>query len=70
MQIETLFKGQACTEIREAAIGLTKLFAQTAQETLGDLEESVKKDASRTVTDGNVDPLTSYVINYVRFLLE
>ena len=71
MQIETLFKGQACTEIREAAIALTKRFAQTVQETLGDLEEAVEKDATKTVvTDGNVRPLTSYVIFYVRFLFE
>ena len=71
LQIETLFKGKACTEIREAAIGLTKRLAQTAQETFGDFEEAVEKDATKTaVTDGTVHPLTSYVINYVKFLFE
>ncbi|OIW01735.1 hypothetical protein TanjilG_03873 [Lupinus angustifolius] len=70
-EIETLFKGKACTEIREAAIGLTKQLAQTAQETFGDFEEAVEKDATKTaVTDGTVHPLTSYVINYVKFLFD
>lgn len=71
LQIETLFKGKACTEIREAAMSLTKRLAQTAQETFGDFEEAVEKDATKTaVTDGTVHPLTSYVINYVKFLFE
>ena len=71
MQIETIFKGKACTEIRESALGLTKRLAQTAQETFGDFEEAVEKDATKTaVLDGTVHPLTSYVINYVKFLFE
>ena len=70
-QIETIFKGKACTEIRESALGLTKRLAQTAQETFGDFEEAVEKDATKTaVSDGTVHPLTSYVINYVKFLFE
>lgn len=70
-QIETIFKGQACNEIRESALGLTKRLAQTAQETFGDFEEAVEKDATKTaVSDGTVHPLTSYVINYVKFLFE
>ncbi|RVW26141.1 Exocyst complex component EXO70A1 [Vitis vinifera] len=69
-EIETIFKGKACTEIRESALGLTKRLAQTAQETFGDFEEAVEKDATKTaVSDGTVHPLTSYVINYVKFLL-
>ncbi|CAJ1976605.1 unnamed protein product [Sphenostylis stenocarpa] len=70
-EIETLFKGKACSGIREAATGLTKRLAQTAQETFGDFEEAVEKDATKTaVTDGTVHPLTSYVINYVKFLFD
>ncbi|KAF7811495.1 exocyst complex component EXO70A1-like [Senna tora] len=70
-EIETLFKGKSCNEIREAALGLTKRLAQTAQETFGDFEEAVEKDATKTaVTDGTVHPLTSYVINYVKFLFD
>lgn len=70
-EIESLFKGKACTEIRESALGLTKRLAQTAQETFGDFEEAVEKDATKTaVLDGTVHPLTSYVINYVKFLFD
>ncbi|XP_040991545.1 exocyst complex component EXO70A1-like [Juglans microcarpa x Juglans regia] len=70
-EIELKFKGKACTEIREAAFGLTKRLAQTAQETFGDFEEAVEKDATKTaVLDGTVHPLTSYVINYVKFLFD
>nr|KAJ0185889.1 hypothetical protein LSAT_V11C900474300 [Lactuca sativa] len=70
-EIELLFSGKACKEIREAAVGLTKRLAQTAKETFGDFEEAVEKDATRTaVADGTVHPLTSYVINYVKFLFD
>lgn len=70
-QIETIFEGKACIEMREATLSLTKRLAQTAQETFGDFEEAVEKDASKTtVLDGTVHPLTSYVINYVKFLFE
>ena len=64
-----IFKGKACSEIRDSAFGLTKRLAQTAQEIFGDFEEVAEKDATTTaVLDGIVLPLTSYVINYVKFL--
>ncbi|GAB4855188.1 hypothetical protein Ancab_023814 [Ancistrocladus abbreviatus] len=70
-EIETLLCGKACTEMREAAFGLTKRLAQTASETFSDFEEAVEKDATKTaVLDGTVHPLTSYVINYVKFLYD
>ncbi|KAL2227585.1 UNVERIFIED_CONTAM: Exocyst complex component EXO70A1 [Sesamum indicum] len=70
-EIEALFRGKACNDIRESALGLTKRLAQTAQETFGDFEEAVEKDATKTaVADGTVHPLTSYVINYVKFLFD
>ncbi|KZV57834.1 hypothetical protein F511_21644 [Dorcoceras hygrometricum] len=70
-EIEALFRGKSCSEIRESALGLTKRLAQTAQETFGDFEEAVEKDATKTaVADGTVHPLTSYVINYVKFLFD
>ncbi|EEF45760.1 protein binding protein, putative [Ricinus communis] len=70
-EIEAVFKGKACAEIRESTFGLTKRLAQTAQETFGDFEEAVEKDATKTaVLDGTVHPLTSYVINYVKFLFD
>ena len=66
-----IFKGKACSEIRDSAVGLRKQLAQTAQETFGDFEEVVEKDATKTtVLDGTIHPLTSYVINYVKFLFQ
>ncbi|XP_073014038.1 exocyst complex component EXO70A1-like isoform X2 [Typha latifolia] len=70
-EFEVIFEGKACSEMRESALSLTKRLAQTAQETFGDFEEAVEKDASKTtVQDGTVHPLTSYVINYVKFLFD
>ncbi|OAY84677.1 Exocyst complex component EXO70A1 [Ananas comosus] len=70
-EFETIFEGKPCADMREAALSLTKRLAQTAQETFGDFEEAVEKDASKTtVLDGTVHPLTSYVINYVKFLFD
>uniref|UniRef100_A0A6M2FCM3 Exocyst subunit Exo70 family protein n=1 Tax=Populus davidiana TaxID=266767 RepID=A0A6M2FCM3_9ROSI len=70
-EVEGVFGGKACNEIRESMFGLTKRLAQTAQETFGDFEEAVEKDATKTaVLDGTVHPLTSYVINYVKFLFD
>ena len=70
-QIELLFESKACIEMREAALSLTKRLAETVQETFVDFEEAVEKDATKTtVLDGTVHPLTSYVINYVKFLFE
>lgn len=57
--------------MRDSAFTLTRHLAQTAQETFGDFEDAVEKDASKTyIADGTVHPLTSYVINYVKFLFE
>lgn len=70
-EIESLFENKACIEMRESAISLTKRLSQTAVETFVDFEEAVDKDATKTaVLDGTVHPLTSYVINYVKFLYD
>ncbi|KAJ4804647.1 Exocyst subunit exo70 family protein A1 [Rhynchospora pubera] len=69
--IEVIFEGKACREMQESALTLAKRLAQTAQETFTDFEEAVEKDATKTtVADGTVHPLTSYVINYVKFLFD
>ena len=66
-----IFKGKASNEIGDSTFGLRKWLAQTTQETFGDFEEAVEKDATKiAVLDGIVHPLTSYVINYVKFRLE
>ncbi|XAR64765.1 hypothetical protein NMG60_11008585 [Bertholletia excelsa] len=70
-EMETIFESKCCLEMRESALVLTKRLAQTAQETFSDFEEAVEKDATKTaVLDGTVHPLTSYVINYVKFLFD
>ncbi|KAK6944108.1 Exocyst complex subunit Exo70, C-terminal [Dillenia turbinata] len=70
-EIESVFECKACMEVIEASLSLTKHLAQTARETFGDFEEAVENDATKTtVLDGTVHPLTSYVINYVKFLFD
>ncbi|OAE20412.1 hypothetical protein AXG93_4905s1120 [Marchantia polymorpha subsp. ruderalis] len=70
-EIEFVFSGEQAQPMREAAKNLAKKLAQTATETFNDFEEAVEKDATRTpVLDGTVHPLTSYVINYIKFLLD
>lgn len=70
-EIDTIFVGESCSQMRESALSLTKCLAQTAQKTFSDFEEAVEKDATKNIhTDGTVHPLTSYVINYVKFLFD
>ncbi|CAA6666149.1 unnamed protein product [Spirodela intermedia] len=51
-EIERIFSGKACSEMRDAALSLTR------------------RCYENTVSDGTVHPLTSYVINYVKFLFD
>ncbi|RCV44596.1 hypothetical protein SETIT_9G386900v2 [Setaria italica] len=70
-EIDTIFVGESCSQMRDSALSLTKCLAQTAQKTFSDFEKAVEKDATKNIhTDGTVHPLTSYVINYVKFLFE
>ena len=71
MQIEVVFSSSSANGMRQAAQDLIQRLAQTAKETFGDFEDAVATDATKTpVLDGTVHPLTSYVINYVKFLFE
>lgn len=70
-EVEAIFGGKPSAHIRESVSGLTQRLAQTAEETFGDFSEAVEKDVTKTpVQDGTVHPLTSYVINYVKFLFD
>lgn len=70
-EIEQVFSGDAATAMREAATSLVRRLGQTAKDTFADFEDAVDKDATKTlVLDGTVHMLTSYVINYVKFLLD
>ena len=65
-----IFKGKACSEIRDFALGLRKRLALTAQETFGVFEEAVEKDATKiAVLDGTIHPLTSYDIPIIPFFV-
>ncbi|XP_048528960.1 exocyst complex component EXO70A1-like isoform X4 [Triticum urartu] len=70
-EVEVIFQDSSCSEMREAALGLMKLLAQTAHEMFVDFEELVENDTSKTnVHDGTVHPLTIRVINHVKFLFD
>lgn len=69
--MDAIFEKKYSGEMREAFAVLTKKLARAAQETFSEFEEAVEKDCTKTaVLDGTVHPLTSYVINYVKFLFE
>jgi len=70
-EIEVVFAGEAATGMQDAATGLIKRLGQTAKDTFADFEDAVDKDSTKSVVpDGTVHMLTSYVINYVKFLLD
>ena len=70
-QANEAFPGNACIPCREYVHQLQRSLAQCALDTFREFEDAVEKDSTRTpVVDGTVHPLTSYVINYVKFLFE
>ncbi|KAL6641854.1 hypothetical protein ACP70R_020035 [Stipagrostis hirtigluma subsp. patula] len=69
-EVEVIFQGRFCSEMREAAFNLTKSLAQTAKETFVDFEEAVEKNPDTICQDGDVHPLTITVINYVKSLFD
>ncbi len=70
-QIKSLFQGESAAEIRDASKLLLKHLAQAAKDTFNDFADAVEKDAMKTtVADGTVHPLTSYVVNYIKFMVE
>lgn len=57
--------------MKESALNLTKLLAQTVQETIANFEILVEMDATeRAVMDGSVHPVCSYVVKYLKYLFE
>ncbi|CAD6268348.1 unnamed protein product [Miscanthus lutarioriparius] len=69
--VEVTFQGNFCSGMREAALNLTKSLAQSAQETLLDLEVAVEKENSKTIVqNGNLHPFTIEVMNYVKGLFD
>lgn len=71
VQADETFPGNACIPCREFLKSLQRQLAQISRDTFFEFEVAVEKDSTRTpVADGTVHPLTSYVINYVKFLFE
>ncbi|XP_051149019.1 exocyst complex component EXO70A1-like [Andrographis paniculata] len=70
-EMVSLFGSNLCQEVRDSAAALTKRLAQTGREMFVDFREIIEKDTSKTsALDGTTHPLTTYVINYVNFLVE
>lgn len=70
-QIEETFSGPACSPTRESARMLMMGLAETARSTFVDFEDAVDGDTHiGQVADGTVHALTTYVVNYIKFLLE
>uniref|UniRef100_A0A8R7P8F0 Exocyst subunit Exo70 family protein n=1 Tax=Triticum urartu TaxID=4572 RepID=A0A8R7P8F0_TRIUA len=70
-EIDTIFVGESCSQMRDSAFSLKNSLAQTAQKIFSYFEEAVAKDATKNIdTDGRVHALTTYVINFVRCLLD
>ncbi len=66
-----MFQGESAAEIRDASELLLKHLAQATKDTFNDFANAVEKDAMKTpVADGTVHPLTSYVVNYIKFMVE
>eukprot|EP00270_Netrium_digitus_P005542 TRINITY_DN1738_c0_g1_i1.p1 TRINITY_DN1738_c0_g1~~TRINITY_DN1738_c0_g1_i1.p1 ORF type:complete len:439 (-),score=139.94 TRINITY_DN1738_c0_g1_i1:221-1495(-) len=57
--------------VHTKAKALLQRLALTATETLSEFEDAVEHDSSKqSMADGTVHPLTSYVINYIKYLFE
>lgn len=70
-QIARIFEGKACSEIQQSTLTLAKHLAHAVKGTFLNFEEIIEKDSTKTmVADGTVHPLSSYVINYMKFLFE
>uniref|UniRef100_A0A8R7PKU6 Exocyst subunit Exo70 family protein n=2 Tax=Triticum urartu TaxID=4572 RepID=A0A8R7PKU6_TRIUA len=70
-EVEAVFAGDECAENRKSASTLVKCLAQAAKKTLIDFKDSIVKEPPKnTSTDGDVHPLTSYVGNYIKYLMD
>jgi exocyst complex protein 7 len=70
-KIKSLFQGESAAEIRDASEFLLKHLALATEDTFNDFADAVEKDVMKTsVADGTVHPLTSYVVNYIKFMVD
>ncbi|CAA6667624.1 unnamed protein product [Spirodela intermedia] len=70
-EIETIFGGDACSKMRESALNLTRQLAKTVRIAFGDFEKRVTEEDSKiNDLDGPRHSLTSYVMNFLKKLLD
>lgn len=66
-----VFAGQACSSLRVQAQGVLQSLASAAKETFNKFEEAVEtEDSDKMPSDGSTHGLTSYVVNYLKYLCE
>ena len=69
LQVEYIFGLKPAIDMCNAFSSLTQRLAQAAGETFSDFPGEVEKDNGKTfVSDGNVHPLTTYVVSYINSL--
>ncbi|KAL1198346.1 Exocyst complex component EXO70A3 [Cardamine amara subsp. amara] len=70
-EFELIFGSKPFTEMKESTLKLTKLLAQTVQETIADFVTLVEMDATEgAVMDGSVHLICSYVVKYFKYLFD
>lgn len=69
-QMEAMFASKECSEMFQSMVSLRKRLVATTTETFLGFREMVVKDTSKPMSDGGVHPASSYVMNYLKFLLE
>lgn len=67
-EINAVFCGEACSEIRSEASAIWMQLAEAARGTFVEFENAIQRDsAKKPVPGGALHPLTRYVMNYMRF---
>eukprot|EP00897_Mesotaenium_endlicherianum_P000145 jgi/Mesen1/10130/ME000075S09640 len=69
-QVSVIFAGSACILVREEGANLMRQMTQATRATLAQFEDGIESDKTAEPPDANVHPLTSYVMNYIKFLSE
>ncbi|CAI7920339.1 unnamed protein product, partial [Closterium sp. NIES-54] len=68
-QVEVVFAGSACDAIRGSAQQLLQHLAAAAKEAFNNFELAVEsEDSDKVLPDGATHGLTSYVVNYLKYL--
>ncbi|CAI7798261.1 unnamed protein product, partial [Closterium sp. NIES-54] len=70
-QVEVVFAGSACDAIRGSAQQLLQHLAAAAKEAFNNFELAVEsEDSDKVLPDGATHGLTSYVVNYLKYLYD